>query len=53
MSTKRKLTIYIDEEILQEIKIKAIKENISLSALTELLYKSKINKEIENDKKNN
>lgn len=42
-NNKKKLTIYINEDILKEIKIKAIKDDISLSQLTENLYKKDLN----------
>lgn len=46
MSTeKKKLTIYINEDILKQIKISAINQDISLSLLTENLYKEALNKE--------
>ena len=42
-NNKKKLTIYINEDILKEIKIKAIRDDISLSQLTENLYKQELN----------
>lgn len=42
-NNKKKLTIYINEDILKEIKIKAIRDDISLSQLTENLYKEELN----------
>ena len=42
-NNKKKLTIYINEDILKEIKIKAIRDDISLSQLTENLYKKDLN----------
>lgn len=41
--TKKKLTIYIDEEILKKMKILAIEKDISLSELTNDLYKKCLN----------
>lgn len=41
---KKKLTIYINEDILKQIKILAINKDISLSLLTENLYKEALNK---------
>lgn len=48
-NNKKKLTIYINEDILKEIKIKAIKDDISLSQLTENLYKKALNINNENN----
>lgn len=48
-STKKKLTIYVDEEVVKAIKILAIKSDCSLSVLTEELYKLRLNQE-ENEK---
>ena len=42
MSTKKKLTIYINEDVLKEMKILAVKLDSSLSELTESLYANKL-----------
>lgn len=42
MSTKKKLTIYINEDVLKEMKILAVKLDCSLSELTESLYVNKL-----------
>ena len=42
---KKKLTIYINEDVLKQIKISAINQDISLSLLTENLYKEVLSKE--------
>lgn len=43
-SNKKKLTIYVDEDIVKAIKILAINSDCSLSVLTEELYKEKLSK---------
>lgn len=42
MSAKKKLTIYINEDVLKEMKILAVKLDCSLSELTESLYANKL-----------
>ncbi|MGL5151797.1 MAG: hypothetical protein ACRC7N_14620 [Clostridium sp.] len=51
MSEKKKLTIYINEEVLLNIKIQALKEKCSLSELTEALYRIKLNESKDINKK--
>lgn len=41
---KKKFTTTLDSEIIQQIKIQAIKENTSVAALIEKLIKSYLNK---------
>lgn len=39
---KKKLTIYINEEVLKKMKIEAIERGMSLSVLTETLYRQEL-----------
>lgn len=40
---KKKLTLYLNEDVIKAIKVIAIQEDISLSQLTEKLYKEVLN----------
>lgn len=42
--SKKKVTIYIDEDILKDMKILAIQLDCSLSELTESLYSAQLSK---------
>lgn len=44
---KKKLTIYINEEVLKKMKIEAIERGMSLSVLTEMLYRQELEKSVE------
>lgn len=44
---KKKLTIYINEEVLKKMKIEAIERGMSLSVLTEMLYRQELEKPVE------
>ena len=41
---KKKATVYINEDILKKMKIEAIERGVSLSILTEILYRQELEK---------
>lgn len=45
---KKKITLYVNEEVVKQIKILAINNDLSLSQLTENLFIEKIEKENNN-----